>query len=284
MKKYYRNDLKGMLPEIDRGIHKGDRGGVLVVGGSSNYRGAPLLAALGALRAGAGLVVLAVPDFMADSASLLLPEAIFAPLTTTAAGEIAAEHVEDAISPWVNRCGAAVFGPGIGRHSGNGELLRLFWDKWKAPLLLDADALFFYAQMKNSLKHRDNAVITPHVGEASRILGVAAREINDAREVSCRMLSSVAEVAVLKGQRTLISSHSLTRMVCEGSPALAVPGSGDVLSGVTGAFLASGMEPLDAATAAVLAHACAGNELEKKYGLRGSLAREIANEIPYILR
>lgn len=278
---YYESEnLATLLKPLPRDTHKGEKGGVLILGGSDSYRGAPVLAALGALRAGAGYVVLAVPDFMADAASVSVPEAVFAPLATSG-GVIAEASVRRVLRQWENKCGCAVFGPGIGRDASLRGVTGLVWNEWNKPLLLDADALFFFASLKCELRARDNAVITPHSGEAGTILGLTAEEVNSSRLVSAQKLTDKAGVAVLKGMGTIVASKDEKRIIKEGSPALAVPGSGDVMSGAAGAFLASGCAPVDAATAGALLHAVAGSRLEAKKGARGILAREIADELPF---
>lgn len=277
------SDIAPLKPRFERTIHKGDRGGVLILGGSLCYRGAPLLAALGALRAGAGLAVLAVPDYMVDSASLFLPEAVFVPLATEN-GEIVPEKAAEVVLPWAKRCGAAVFGPGIGRGSGASALTELFWAKWPKPLVVDADALHFLAGAVKQRGARKDAVITPHAGEASYLLGCEPRGVADDREGCVKALTQFAGTALLKGSGTLISDGAETRKIVTGSPALAVPGSGDVLSGVIGAFTASGMDPFGAAALGALVHAAAGTRIEAQRGADGALAREIADEIRNVLR
>lgn len=278
-----KNDLSSLLPVLACDIHKGDRGGVLIFGGSVNYRGAPLLTGLGALRSGAGLVVLAIPDFMADSASVLLPEAILVPLKTVS-NNICTEYLSDSIAPWINRCGAAAIGPGIGRNTELKAAVSWFWQNWEKPLLLDADALYFLAELRHELPFRQDTVITPHSGEAAHILESTSHAVNMQRVSSCLQLAKIAGVAVLKGRDTLVAKGKEMRMIVEGSPALAVPGSGDVLSGSISAMLASGMSAFDSATAGALAHAVVGSELEKVNGLRGTIAREIADALPNGLR
>ena len=273
-----------MLPPLSRSIHKTERGSLLICAGSAAYRGAPLLAALGALRAGAGLVYLAVPEFIASEISAALPEAVILPLPARG-GAVAAEEAEAMIAEWMPRCGAAAIGPGVGRGDEAGELFSWFWNNWRAPLLIDADMLYFFARDFDKLEERVDVMLTPHGGEAARILGVSAAEVGASREKSARALTKKAGYALLKGRNTLIASLSgELRMIAAGSPALAVPGSGDVLSGVAGALMASGLSIMDAATAAALAHGAAGERLEKKNGVRGTLAREIADEIPQLLR
>lgn len=277
---YYANDLSALLMPVPRDIHKGQKGGVLILGGSWNYRGAPVLAALGALRAGAGFVVLAVPDFIADAGSVAVPEAVFAPLPT-AGGVIHEDGVRLALDQWGGRCASVVFGTGIGRERSLEPITEMIWNDWNKPLLLDADALFFFSRLKDRLRRRDDAVITPHSGEAGSILGIPPGEVNSRRLVSAQRLTEKAGIAVLKGMDTVVACGGESRIIKEGSPALAVPGSGDVLSGAAGAFLASGMLPFDAATAGALLHATAGSRIERKKGLRGTLAREIADELQF---
>lgn len=282
-KTYARKDLAAMLPLIADNIHKGDRGSVLICGGSWNYRGAPVLAALGALRAGAGYVVMAVPDFMVDAASILLPEAVFAPVQTVA-NSISAESLETTVEEWAHRCKSAIIGPGMGLSTVNKPIIRYFWDNWKASLLIDADALTLYADIQEELHFRKDVVITPHTGEAAKILKTDALTIENGRAGAALNLTRKSGTALLKGKGTLIASNNEIKMITEGTSALAVPGSGDVLSGIIGAFMASGMTVFDAAVAGALAHACVGNDMMKKFGPRGTLARDIANGIPYVLR
>lgn len=277
---YDADNLPALLKPVPRDTHKGDRGGVLIFGGSQSYRGAPVLAALGALRAGAGYVVLAVPDFMVDAASVSVPEAVFAPLASSG-GVIEEAAVRKVLGQWADKCGCAVFGPGIGRDESLRAVTGLVWNEWEKPLLLDADALFFFSSLRHGLRGRDNAIITPHSGEAGAILGISAAEVNSRRLAAAQKLTDKAGVALLKGMGTIVVSKDEKRIIKEGSPALAVPGSGDVLSGAIGAFLASGAAPIDAATAGALLHAIAGSRLEAKKGARGILAREIADELPF---
>jgi len=277
-----REDIPKLLPDIPRDIHKGKKGGLLVVGGSVNYRGAPLLAGLGALRTGAGLVVLAIPDFMVESASLFLPEAIFVPLRTRGE-EILPESLEEAIKTWEMRCGAAVVGPGLGRNEGSKSIVHWFWNKWKKPLLIDGDGLHFLSK-KYDPAFRENAVITPHSGEAASLLGSEPENINKDRTKAAVLMSSAAGTVLLKGMDTVVYSKGKNiTIIKEGSPVLAVPGSGDVLSGAVGALMSSGMPLFDAVATGAAAHGAAGSYIEERSGSRGTLAREIADALPFVL-
>ena len=251
----------------------------MVVGGCDFFRGAPVLAALGALRAGCGLVFLAMPDFMVTGAAALLPEAMFIPLPSDGKGFISYDSFWENISPWADKCDALVCGPGLGRSD---DARKLTWQlclEWEKPLLLDADALRHAADMEKAGKfHRKpgNSVITPHAGEAAYLLGTSSDEISAARLSSCVELAKKYGVALLKGPHTLICDGGEKRAILEGGPQLAIPGSGDVLAGVIGAFLAAGMPPMDAATLGALTHAVAGDSHE---GTNGLLAGELARYI-----
>ena len=280
---FVRDDISDLLPSLQRHIHKGDRGGVLILGGSINYRGAPLLAGLGALRSGAGLVVLAIPDFMADSVSLILPEAIIVPLKTNN-GEILPQSAAEAAVSWEKRCGVSVVGPGLGRGSSSGSILEWFWNKWKKPLLVDGDGLYFLSGSNFTPEFRENAVLTPHSGEAAALLGITHEKVGTDRIGTALTLTRTAGTVLLKGMDTVICSKGKdTTIIKGGSPSLAIPGSGDVLSGSAGALMASGMPIWDAVRVGAAAHAAAGALLEAKYGIRGALAREIADALPFTL-
>lgn len=281
IKEFKKENLKSMLLPLSDDIHKGSRGAVFVCGGSMNYRGAPLLAALGALRAGAGYLVLAVPDFMAHSVASFLPEAIVAPVKTVN-GVMLSAALNRTAAEWGKRCNAAVFGPGIGRNPAMSKTVANFISAWQKPLLLDADALWFVA--KDGITPRSNLLVTPHAGEAAMLLSTNADTIQADRESSVLSLAKLTGNALLKGKNTLVSNGANIHKILAGSASLAIPGSGDVLSGIAAAFAASGMDMFEAATAAAIAHALAGECLEEKYGLRGALAREIAENLPYVIK
>ena len=279
---YDADDIPALLPRIPRDAHKGSRGAVLVVGGSAHYRGAPLLAARAAFRAGAGVVYLAVPDFMAKSATAFLPEAVCIPLPEKD-GAIRFKTLERELAPWIGRCGSLVFGPGVGRSSDAERAARWLHHVWSGPLLFDADALYHLGNLRRTGEvgdRRGDLVITPHIGEAAHLLGAEAEKIGATRLSSCRALAHAFGVTLLKGPHTLVADGGETRVVCAGGPALAVAGSGDVLSGTIGAYLAAGLPTMEAATLGALVHGAAGDVL----GGNCALAAEIADAIGRIGR
>ena len=275
---YDKSDITSLTPRIPKDAHKGTRGALMIVGGCNFYRGAPVLTAMGALRAGCGLVFLAVPDFLISGAAALLPEAIFIPLKGKE-GYIDFENFEQSISPWLEKCDALVCGPGIGRSGDSYETVKWLCREWDKPLLLDADALRHAADMKRAgTFDRDpgSTVITPHEGEAAYMLNTDVKKVSAERLSSCTTLAGKFGTALLKGSHTLICNGTEKRVILEGGPHLAIPGSGDVLSGAIGAFLAAGMSPMDAATLGALKHAVSGNE---HAGTSGLLASELARSI-----
>ena len=278
---FSKENISKLLPQIHSDIHKGERGGVLICGGSTHFRGAPLLCALAALRSGAGYVVLAVPDFMADSACAFLPEAIIEPLKTQN-GFMSREAVVKAIENWGTRVQAAAFGMGLGRKDSLKAVTQYFYTNWQKPLVFDADALYFLAQLR--VFPRENFVVTPHLGEAATLLSEATGNIKSQRPLVAQRLAEKYGISLLKGKGTLLCDTHEIRKIVNGSPSLAIPGSGDVLSGILAAFLASGINSFDSACLAACVHALAGEKLEAKYGVRGALAREIAEEIPNVLK
>ncbi|MDO4988220.1 MAG: NAD(P)H-hydrate dehydratase [Synergistes sp.] len=278
------DDARKVIPTIRSDIHKTMRGNLLIFSGSERYRGAPLLAARGALRAGCGLVYLAVPDFIAENVFIALPEAIVIPIQTNSHGDIDSLSAIKEISALLPNFTAAAAGPGCGRSAETGKIFKWLWEECSKPLLLDADMLWFYAQNADVITPREDVLITPHSAEAARILGLTAAQVNEDRLSAAVRLREKAGTALLKGRDTLVTSKDKLRLIGSGSSALAVPGSGDVLTGVAGAFMASGMEIADAAAAAAFIHGSAGEALEERFGRRGSLASEIADEIPLQLK
>ncbi|MDR3322389.1 MAG: NAD(P)H-hydrate dehydratase [Synergistaceae bacterium] len=275
---YDSSDVQSLRPRIPKDVHKSGRGALMIVGGSDNFRGAPVLAAIGALRAGCGLVFLAVPDFIVPQASSLLPEAIFLPLPSKD-GLIRFKSLEKVLSPWFGKCDALVVGPGIGREPETEMVTGWLCKEWRKPILIDADALHHVANIERNanLGHRrESVVITPHEGEAAHLLGTSAKKVACSRLSACVDLAGKFGTALLKGPHTLVCYGSERRVILEGGPQLAIPGSGDVLSGVIGALLASGISCIDAATLGAVLHGASGGALGRADGL---LAREIAGRI-----
>jgi ADP-dependent NAD(P)H-hydrate dehydratase / NAD(P)H-hydrate epimerase len=266
-------NLHGLLAPRARHAHKGDAGRVLVVGGQPGMPGAVRLAGEGAYRAGAGLVVLATHPAHAASIGAARPE-----LITYGVNDA------QAIQPLLTGAHALAIGPGLGQ----GEWGRALWQAVLAvdkPLVVDADALNLLAAQPSS---RADWVLTPHPGEAARLLGVSVAEIQADRFAAAHAIAQrYGGVCVLKGSGTLVSLHGKpSTWLCDrGNPGLATGGSGDVLTGVIVALLAQGLTPIEAARLGVWVHASAGDRATAS-GERGIMAsdlltpvREIINDI-----
>jgi NAD(P)H-hydrate epimerase len=226
-------------------------GAVLVIGGSVGMVGAPLLAAEAALRAGAGVVTVLVPDAVQATASGLLREAMVRPLGDDPAATIAA---------YAERAAAVVLGPGLGREAPAGAIVRAAL-VLERPLVVDADALWWCAADPAPLAARSApTLITPHTGEAARLLDAAPAAVEARRLASARALAErTGAVALLKGADSLVlAPDGRLGVRAHACAALATAGSGDVLAGVAAACLARGADPWTAGIAAAALHVEAG--------------------------
>ena len=270
--------------------HKGAFGSVLVVGGSARYRGAPALAALGAVRAGAGLAAIACPEPIIPSIAPALAEAVWLPQAAGADGALTGEAAIALRREWAAFDAAAV-GPGLGR---TGETGALVWallpdaeEELGGRVAIDADALNALAEMDDGpARAPAGAALTPHPGEMARLLGtgvaeVQANRVGAAREAAGRFGCAVA----LKGAHTVVAEPGgRARVSPFANPLLAAAGSGDVLAGMIAAWLARGLGAFDAASLGVYLHAAAGEALRAEYGDGGLRASEIAERLPGVAR
>lgn len=270
-----------LLPPRAPETHKGTYGRVLVVAGSSRFPGAPKLAALGALRCGAGLVRLLVPSciFPAVAASALefmpagLPDAEGA--LDPSALDLVMEYAQDA--------DVVALGPGLTTAEGVTRVVRGVLEACDRPLVLDADALNVLRGHHSVLRTaRAPVVITPHPGELGRLLGISTSEVQRARlEVARSAARLTGAVTLLKGARTVVASPE-GRVVVNptGNPGMASGGMGDVLTGAVAALLGQGLVPFDAAWVAAYLHGLAADLLAEEWGDRGLLAHDVAERIP----
>jgi NAD(P)H-hydrate epimerase len=255
--------------------HKGDAGRVFVFAGDEGKTGACALAGLGALRAGAGLVTLAPRRRALASIEQKVLE-----LMTHAISDAPDAAIEEALSA-ASGVDAAVVGPGFGLDDAGRAILLALAARLPVPAVLDADALTALADLglETLASAAGPRVLTPHPGEAARLLGTGTAEVRADRYGAARALAARAEhVVVLKGARTIVAAPDGRMHVCRrGTPALATGGTGDVLAGVVAAELVHA-EPFEAASVAVVLHALAG-ELSAVTD-RGLLAHEVADALP----
>ncbi len=278
------------LPPRPEDGHKGTFGSVLVVGGSARYRGAPALAALGAMRAGAGLAAIACPEPIIPSIAPALAEAVWLPQAAGADGGLTGAAALALRREWAAFDAAAV-GPGLGR---TGETRALVWalladvaEDMAGRVALDADALNALADMDDGpARTPAGAVLTPHPGEMARLLGTSAAEVGANRVAAAREAAARFGCAVaLKGAHTVVAEPGgRARVSPFANPLLAAAGSGDVLAGVIAALLARGLPAFDAASLGVYLHAATGEALRAEYGEGGLRAGEIAERLPAVAR
>lgn len=263
------------LPARPADTHKGALGRVLVIGGSLAMPGAPMLSALGSLKSGAGIVSRVVRSGWSTIPPL--PEAMFVVL----GGDAPTYQLSDLsqLTEIIKRYDVCVLGPGMGTEAGTLELFVSLIDFIRVRgtrVIIDADALNLLSQTKISLAGMA-AVITPHPGEAARLLGVGSDDIQRDRFVAAADLArKIDAITVLKGAGTLIHDGICGRLVAEGTPYLATPGSGDVLAGVIAGCAARCASLWEAAILGVWLHAKAGAAAARKSG-GPILASEIAD-------
>lgn len=268
------DSLAEVLPPRPRQSHKGQFGRVLVVGGGAGMPGAVRLAAEAALRVGAGLVTVASLPGHLTAVTGSRPELMFRALHDSA--DVAAAMAEADV---------IVVGPGLGQDAWAARTLGAVIEHRRPgqQLVADADALNLIAA-DSTVQHMDDWVLTPHPGEAARLLGLTVSEIQQDRLAALRELCEQrGGVIVLKGAGSLIGTAGAVPRLCDhGNPGMSVPGMGDVLTGAVAGFLAQCDRPFEATAAAVYAHAVAGDRCAR-VGMRGLLATEVAQELRVVL-
>jgi hydroxyethylthiazole kinase-like uncharacterized protein yjeF len=270
------------LPHRASDGHKGSFGHVLVIAGSEGRAGAAALAAHGAGRAGAGLVTIACPASLSDILQLKCTEAMTAPVPETRRRALSIRAEKDLRDLAAARDVVAL-GPGIGGDPETVALVRALAPILERPLVLDADGLNAIAADPTLLKARRHAtIVTPHPGEAARLLGLRGQEINADRVGMARALCArTGAVVVLKGAATVTAApDGRVAVNPTGGPLLGTGGSGDVLTGVIAGFLAQGMAPFEAGALGAFVHGLAADGLADRNGPAGALAEDVAAEIP----
>jgi NAD(P)H-hydrate epimerase len=272
------------LPARPDRSHKGDFGRLLIVAGSIEYPGAALLAGLGAMRAGAGLVRVATADSVAARLAGSAPELTWMALDEEAPGLIAPGGWRR-ITTEAPDYDAVVIGPGMGRQPATLRRARQLVSALTGPAVVDADALTALAEVPRWWQTvRARIVLTPHPGEFSRLTGTPAPDGDDDVGRAAAVAGAALrwdQTVVLKGARTVVADAGGELLRSDvATAALATAGSGDVLAGTIGAFLAAGSEPLAAAVCGVAVHGAAGLIAAERIGTAGVIARDLANLLP----
>jgi ADP-dependent NAD(P)H-hydrate dehydratase / NAD(P)H-hydrate epimerase len=273
-----------LIPHRPRDGSKFSSGVVVVAGGARGLTGAPTMAALGAMRTGAGYVQVAVPASVETVFELKLMEAM-----TQGLPEDDGAHVPEGaeqVGELAERAGAVVLGPGIGRTDGALEFARAVARSVETPVLIDADGLNAHVGHLEDLGDRAGpTILTPHAGELGRLLERESSEVS-AHRLPCAKEAAERSgaIVVLKGDDTVVAQpEGLVAISPGATPALATAGTGDVLSGIVAALLAKDIEPFAAAAAGVLAHARAGQIAAAGLGPDHVIAGDVIEALPEAL-
>ena len=274
------------LPKRRMDVHKGALGKVLFIAGSNLYLGAPYFAAHSFLRAGGGLSFLATPESVAPHIASKGNELVVLPLRMAKSGSLSMKNM-DQLLEFSDKVDMVVIGPGISLNRGAQNLVRSISTEINKPILIDGDGLTAIAKDLDCIANRTfPSVLTPHMGEMSRLTGKSIAELNrhkiDALQVTSKMLKTVI---VLKGAHSLIGYPDGRVFInMSGNPGMATAGSGDVLTGTIAAMFGLGLSVDDAARNGVFTHGFAGDLAAIEKGQDGLLATDIMTHLPEAVR
>ena len=262
--------------------HKGDYGKVFIIAGSVGMSGAAALAGRAALRAGAGLVRVAVPKSVLPIVASIEPSFTTIALPEDEHGRISMKAI-DAILNAVDENDALAFGPGMGLSRAIRSILGILLEQPSLRLLIDADGLNNLARLKNwPAKRKAQLILTPHPGEMKRLWsGLLRREFPpDRQEQAARFAQQTGSIVVLKGAGTVVTDGERVYVNQTGNPGMATAGSGDVLTGVITALMGQGLSDFDAAVLGVYIHGLAGDIAAEKLGQVSLMATDIIDSLP----
>jgi len=270
----------GILPDRDENAHKGSFGKILLLCGSRGYTGAAALAAMGALRSGAGLVYMGVPNGIYDIEAVKLTEPVIIPIEDDN-GQYSVNAAEQILSLLRGK-DAVLIGPGIGQSNGSEATVCAVLQNFEGPVVLDADGINVMVKHKNILRERTGpTILTPHDGEFQRFGGVLT---DDRIESAVALARNVGAIVLLKGHRTVITDGEVAYRNPTGNPGMATGGSGDVLAGVIVSLLGQGIAPLEAAACGAWLHGAAGDICAHEIGQYGMLPSDIVEVLPRLLK
>lgn len=268
------------LPDRKPESHKGDYGKILLLCGSRGYSGAAYFAAMGALRCGAGLVYLGVPDSIYTIAACKLNEPVVFPLPDEKG--MLADSATNEILLKLPQMDAVLVGCGLGQSEGTLKVVRTVLEKSSCPVVLDADGLNLISKHKDILRGRKfPTILTPHMGEFLRLGGTDTKDRVHAALELARELNSIV---LLKGHRTIITDGVFCWMNNTGNPGMAVGGSGDLLAGMITSLLGQGLPPISAAACGAWLHGAAGDICAAELGQYGMLPSDMVNVLPRLLK
>ena len=269
-----------LLPDRNPWGHKGDFGKLLLLCGSRGYTGAAFFAAMGALRSGAGLVFLGVPESIYGIEAVKLKEPVIFPLPD-AGGRLSADAVPEILTR-LPQMDAVLVGPGLGQSGGTLAVVRAVLEKAECPVVVDADGINVLSAHRDLLRGRKlPTILTPHDGEFARLGGVIGE---DRMAAAADLAHDLGCVVLLKGHETCITDGVNGYINPTGNPGMAVGGSGDVLAGVITALLGAGLPPLEAAACGAWLHGAAGDRCAAELGQYGMLPTDMLSALPRLMK
>jgi NAD(P)H-hydrate epimerase len=278
--------IRQILKPLPKKVHKKQLGRVLAVVGSKQMPGAGLLTVQAVLRTGAGLVTTAYPKCLANVYRKTVAEALHLILPETKAGSLSSRSFVK-IQKAADQADVVALGPGLTRNNSTELLVIKLVKNLKQPLIIDADGLNALADLKkvsSLLQNRKRlTIITPHEGEMSRLTGLPIQKIiGQRKKVAIECARRWRSIVVLKGNNTVIATEPGKVLVNQtGGPALATPGSGDVLTGIIATLVAQNLDkPFGAAAVAVYLHGLAGDLAAKDLGERSVISSDIIDYLP----
>lgn len=273
-------DVLALLPDRAPWGHKGDFGKLLLLCGSRGYTGAAALAAMGALRCGAGLVFLGVPESIYAIEAVKLTEPVVFPLPDSD-GKYSTGAVEEVMKR-LSRIDAVLIGPGLGQSEGTLAVLRTVLENFQGPVVVDADGINLLSRHKDLVRGRTSpTILTPHDGEFTRLGGVIGQ---DRAAAAAALAKELGAIVLLKGHETVITDGKVCWRNRTGNPGMAVGGSGDVLAGMIVSLLGQKLPPLEAAACGAWLHGAAGDICEKEIGQYGMLPSDLLQVLPRLLK
>ena len=263
-------------------IHKGNCGKILVVAGSPGMTGAAMLACKAAFRSGAGLVRLITPKKLANIVDIQLPEVITISAKETKQGTLARNNCKEILELSKEHDVLAI-GPGLSSQTETKQLIKMITSKTKKPMVIDADALHHSIISSNHTKEPYTRIITPHLGEMSRLLNIPIKEIEENKKSIAKKAANIYKsIVVLKGHQTIVTDGTKIYRNNTGNPGMATAGMGDVLTGIISSFCGQGLSAWDAACFSVYIHGLAGDLAFKEKNI-GLMASDIIELIPNAL-
>lgn len=269
-----------LLPDRNPWGHKGNFGKLLLLCGSRGYTGAAFFAAMGALRSGAGLVFLGVPESIYGIEAVKLNEPVIFPLPD-AGGRLSADAVPEILTR-LPQMDAVLVGPGLGQSEGTLAVVRAVLENAQCPVVVDADGINVLSAHRDLLRGRKlPTILTPHDGEFARLGGVIGE---DRMSAAAALAEELGCVVLLKGHETCITDGIDGYINPTGNPGMAVGGSGDVLAGVITALLGAGLPPLEAAACGAWLHGAAGDRCAAELGQYGMLPTDMLSALPRLMK